>query len=122
MSYLSALAFNNSICTIFPRHASKAARGRAYIKALEGLPQCQSFSDLTKDVLPMLTHLGPHLSCDTVLMAKVLRVGKGFMKEVGKANMESFGGKWNALLNMSQKGGRGGRVEDDVNRDMMPQG
>lgn len=31
----------------------------------------------------MLCYLGPHLSHDPILFAKVVRLGKAFMKEVG---------------------------------------
>lgn len=32
----------------------------------------------------MLGYLGPHLSHDPILFAKIIRLGKGFMKEVKK--------------------------------------
>ncbi|KAI0218636.1 THO complex subunit 2 [Lamellibrachia satsuma] len=44
-----------------------------------GLDQATTFSDLLKVAFPMLSHLGPHLSCDTLLMAKMLRLARAFM-------------------------------------------
>lgn len=45
--------------------------------------QADSFEDLRKEVFNMLCYLGPHLSHDPILFAKVVRLGKAFMKEVG---------------------------------------
>lgn len=64
------------------RHASKAARGRPYAPVSGGPQQAHTYIDLLLDVFPMFNSLGPYLSCDPILMAKVLRVGKGFLKEV----------------------------------------
>ncbi|OXB75785.1 UNVERIFIED_CONTAM: hypothetical protein H355_012294 [Colinus virginianus] len=43
--------------------------------------QADSFEDLRKEVFNMLCYLGPHLSHDPILFAKVVRIGKAFMKE-----------------------------------------
>uniref|UniRef100_A0A8C3HLA7 THO complex subunit 2 n=1 Tax=Chrysemys picta bellii TaxID=8478 RepID=A0A8C3HLA7_CHRPI len=43
--------------------------------------QAESFEDLRKEVFNMLCYLGPHLSHDPILFAKVVRLGKAFMKE-----------------------------------------
>lgn len=42
----------------------------------------ETFEDLRKDTFSMLGYLGPHLFHDPVLFAKIVRLGKGFMKEV----------------------------------------
>ena len=67
---------------LFCRYASKAARGRPYTTISGGPPQCHTFLTLPQFVFPMLSELGPHLSCDPILTVKILRIGKGFMKEV----------------------------------------
>uniref|UniRef100_A0A8B9LTV3 THO complex subunit 2 n=1 Tax=Astyanax mexicanus TaxID=7994 RepID=A0A8B9LTV3_ASTMX len=41
----------------------------------------ETFEDLSKDVFTMLGYLGPHLSHDPILFAKIVRLGKSFMKE-----------------------------------------
>ncbi|TRY91331.1 hypothetical protein DNTS_030138 [Danionella cerebrum] len=41
----------------------------------------EHFDDLSRDVFTMLCYLGPHLSHDPILFAKVVRLGKSFMKE-----------------------------------------
>uniref|UniRef100_A0A8D0CBS1 THO complex subunit 2 n=1 Tax=Salvator merianae TaxID=96440 RepID=A0A8D0CBS1_SALMN len=41
----------------------------------------ENFEDLRKEVFHMLCYLGPHLSHDPILFAKVVRLGKAFMKE-----------------------------------------
>lgn len=46
--------------------------------------QVESFDDLRRDVFNMFCYLGPHLSHDPILFAKVVRIGKSFMKEVSK--------------------------------------
>ena len=46
--------------------------------------QAESFEDLRRDVFNMFCYLGPHLSHDPTLFAKVVRIGKSFMKEVSK--------------------------------------
>lgn len=45
----------------------------------------ERFEDLSKDVVTMLGYLGPHLSHDPILFAKIVRLGKSFMKEVKKS-------------------------------------
>jgi hypothetical protein len=68
---------------IFCRYSSKAARGRPYsYKLSTGPEQCRVFGDLTDCVFPLLFNLGPYLSFDPILMAKVIRVGRTFLKEV----------------------------------------
>uniref|UniRef100_A0A8C2DM13 THO complex subunit 2 n=1 Tax=Cyprinus carpio TaxID=7962 RepID=A0A8C2DM13_CYPCA len=42
----------------------------------------ERFDDLSRDVFTMLCYLGPHLSHDPILFAKIVRLGKSFMKEV----------------------------------------
>lgn len=44
----------------------------------------ETFEDLRRDTFSMLGYLGPHLSNDPILFAKVVRLGKAFMKEVRK--------------------------------------
>ncbi|XP_069749018.1 THO complex subunit 2 isoform X5 [Narcine bancroftii] len=41
----------------------------------------ETFEDLRKEVFSMLCYLGPHLWHDPILFAKVVRIGKAFMKE-----------------------------------------
>ncbi|XP_036596611.1 THO complex subunit 2-like [Trichosurus vulpecula] len=43
--------------------------------------QVENFEDLREVVFSMLSHLGPNLSHDAILFAKVVRLGKAFMKE-----------------------------------------
>ncbi|KAJ6663264.1 hypothetical protein lerEdw1_010400 [Lerista edwardsae] len=50
--------------------------------------QVETFEDLRKEVFNMLCYLGPHLAHDPILFAKVVRLGKAFMKEY-----QSDGGK-----------------------------
>lgn len=73
------------------RNSSKAARGRPYsYKISHGPAQCKIFTDLTDCVFPMLFNLGPYLSFDPILMAKVIRVGRAFLKEVCLALCYSY--------------------------------
>lgn len=51
--------------------------------------QVESFEDLRRDVFNMFCYLGPHLSHDPILFAKVVRIGKSFMKEVSKVFLPS---------------------------------
>uniref|UniRef100_A0A672JPV9 THO complex subunit 2 n=1 Tax=Salarias fasciatus TaxID=181472 RepID=A0A672JPV9_SALFA len=41
----------------------------------------ENFEDLRRDIFSMLGYLGPHLSHDPILFAKIVRLGKAFMKE-----------------------------------------
>ncbi|XP_072302484.1 THO complex subunit 2 isoform X2 [Eucyclogobius newberryi] len=41
----------------------------------------ETFEDLRRDTFSMLGYLGPHLLHDPILFAKIVRLGKGFMKE-----------------------------------------
>uniref|UniRef100_A0A2K5CJY7 THO complex subunit 2 n=1 Tax=Aotus nancymaae TaxID=37293 RepID=A0A2K5CJY7_AOTNA len=61
----------------------KGAKGSP-VNALQNkraLKQAESFADLRRDVFNMFCYLGPHLSHDPILFAKVVRIGKSFMKE-----------------------------------------
>lgn len=46
----------------------------------------ENFEDLRRDTFSMLCYLGPHLSHDPILFAKIVRLGKAFMKEVQNYN------------------------------------
>uniref|UniRef100_A0A452VJN7 THO complex subunit 2 n=1 Tax=Ursus maritimus TaxID=29073 RepID=A0A452VJN7_URSMA len=50
--------------------------------------QAESFEDLRRDVFNMFCYLGPHLSHDPILFAKVVRIGKSFMKEKSRLSLE----------------------------------
>uniref|UniRef100_A0A671QYV6 THO complex subunit 2 n=1 Tax=Sinocyclocheilus anshuiensis TaxID=1608454 RepID=A0A671QYV6_9TELE len=47
----------------------------------QALRPAESFDDLSRGVFAMLCYLGPHMSHDPILFAKVVRLGKSFMKE-----------------------------------------
>ena len=53
------------------------------VSELKRQRQVKNFVELSQDVFPMLRYLGPHLSCDPVLMGKLLRMAKAFMVKVG---------------------------------------
>jgi len=77
-------------CTIEPLYRSKfspkAAVGNVY-RTSRGYPQpCLQYEQLNDAVFPMLLKLGPNLSIDPVLLVKVIRVAKGFMKEYNQSN------------------------------------
>uniref|UniRef100_A0A3P8WX89 THO complex subunit 2 n=1 Tax=Cynoglossus semilaevis TaxID=244447 RepID=A0A3P8WX89_CYNSE len=62
----------------------KGARGCAVtpLKNQQAPKPAENFDDLRRDTFSMLCYLGPHLSHDAILFAKIVRLGKGFMKEV----------------------------------------
>ena len=73
----------NKCCYVPNRYSSRAARGRPFSPTItNGPPQCACFADLSEYIFPMLYNLGPYLSSDPILMAKVIRVGRAFLKEV----------------------------------------
>ena len=71
----------------FSKFSPKAAVGNIY-RTCRGFPQpCLEYSQLCDYILPMLSKLGSHISIDPVLMVKIIRVTKGFLKEVSKQNI-----------------------------------
>ena len=67
---------------LFSKLCPKGALGNVY-RSQRGYPQpCLQYSQLADNVFPMLYKLGPYLSTDPVLFVKVVRVAKGFVKEV----------------------------------------
>lgn len=77
-------------CTIEPLYRSKfspkAAVGNIY-RTSRGFPQpCLQYSQLCDYIFPMLSKLGPHISIDPVLMVKIIRVAKGFLKEYNSSS------------------------------------
>uniref|UniRef100_M4AB27 THO complex subunit 2 n=1 Tax=Xiphophorus maculatus TaxID=8083 RepID=M4AB27_XIPMA len=62
----------------------KGAKGCALqpLKNKRAPQPTESFEDLRKDTFSMLCYLGPHLSHDPILFAKIVRLGKSFMKEI----------------------------------------
>ena len=60
------------------RHSVKTLDDLAKVK------QVTTFEELRVSVVPVLRHLGPHLSCDVVLMVKLNRLARAFMHKVGK--------------------------------------
>ncbi|XP_046852760.1 THO complex subunit 2-like [Xenia sp. Carnegie-2017] len=91
---------------LYRQYSTKAARGRPYSNMLyNGHAQCMLFTDLTNCVFPMLLQLGPFLSFDPILMAKVVRIGRFFLKE--NPNCSSIQDKdskllavWNGLIDL----------------------
>uniref|UniRef100_A0A674MPM8 THO complex subunit 2 n=1 Tax=Takifugu rubripes TaxID=31033 RepID=A0A674MPM8_TAKRU len=65
---------------------SKGAKGRPLhpLKSKRAPRPTECFEDLRRDTFSMLGYLGPHLSNDPILFAKIVRLGKAFMKEVNK--------------------------------------
>uniref|UniRef100_A0AAY5EWR6 THO complex subunit 2 n=1 Tax=Electrophorus electricus TaxID=8005 RepID=A0AAY5EWR6_ELEEL len=61
-------------------------------------PPSESFEDLSKDVFTMLGYLGPHLSHDPILFAKIVRLGKSFMKEYQSESKQEVKDKMDSLL------------------------
>ncbi|XP_075691887.1 THO complex subunit 2 [Rhinoderma darwinii] len=61
----------------------KGAKGsRVYSLSSKKAPkQVECFEDLRRDFFSMLCFLGPHLAHDAILLAKIVRLGKAFMKE-----------------------------------------
>uniref|UniRef100_A0A671QYU6 THO complex subunit 2 n=1 Tax=Sinocyclocheilus anshuiensis TaxID=1608454 RepID=A0A671QYU6_9TELE len=56
----------------------------------QALRPAESFDDLSRGVFAMLCYLGPHMSHDPILFAKVVRLGKSFMKEVRTDTRDSL--------------------------------
>uniref|UniRef100_A0A673LYR6 THO complex subunit 2 n=1 Tax=Sinocyclocheilus rhinocerous TaxID=307959 RepID=A0A673LYR6_9TELE len=62
------------------------------------LRPAESFDDLSRGVFTMLCYLGPHLSHDPILFAKVVRLGKSFMKEYQNESRQDTKDKMDSLL------------------------
>uniref|UniRef100_W5NBA9 THO complex subunit 2 n=1 Tax=Lepisosteus oculatus TaxID=7918 RepID=W5NBA9_LEPOC len=58
----------------------------------------ETFEELRKEVFSMLCYLGPHLSHDPILFAKIVRLGKGFMKEYQNESRQDEKDKMDTLL------------------------
>uniref|UniRef100_A0A4X2LDQ8 THO complex subunit 2 n=1 Tax=Vombatus ursinus TaxID=29139 RepID=A0A4X2LDQ8_VOMUR len=66
--------------------------------------QVESFEDLREEVFSMLSHLGPNLSHDAILFAKVVRLGKAFMKEIqARAKQENSEILFSCLLSITDQ-------------------
>lgn len=72
------------MCCIFRAGVPKGAKGGLMtpLRNKQAPRPAESFDDLSRDVFTMLCYLGPHLSHDPILFAKIVRLGKSFMKEV----------------------------------------
>ncbi|KAJ8254926.1 hypothetical protein GJAV_G00198930 [Gymnothorax javanicus] len=78
----------------------KGAKGRV-LKPLRNrrAPRlAESFEELRREVFSMLAYLGPHLSHDPILFAKVVRLGKGFMRELQNESRQDHKEKMESLL------------------------
>lgn len=71
---------------------SKGAKGRPLhpLKSKRAPRPTEIFEDLRRDTFSMLGYLGPHLSNDPILFAKIVRLGKAFMKEVNKRKPHKY--------------------------------
>uniref|UniRef100_A0A8C2HAL7 THO complex subunit 2 n=1 Tax=Cyprinus carpio TaxID=7962 RepID=A0A8C2HAL7_CYPCA len=58
----------------------------------------ERFDDLSRDVFTMLCYLGPHLSHDPILFAKIVRLGKSFMKEFQSESRQDTKDRMDSLL------------------------
>ena len=48
--------------------------------------KAHTFKDVYTHVFPMVTYLGPYAHCDPVLIIKLIRIGKTYMKLVRSLN------------------------------------
>uniref|UniRef100_A0A671QYU2 THO complex subunit 2 n=1 Tax=Sinocyclocheilus anshuiensis TaxID=1608454 RepID=A0A671QYU2_9TELE len=64
----------------------------------QALRPAESFDDLSRGVFAMLCYLGPHMSHDPILFAKVVRLGKSFMKEYQNESRQDTKDKMDSLL------------------------
>uniref|UniRef100_A0A8D3DXW3 THO complex subunit 2 n=1 Tax=Scophthalmus maximus TaxID=52904 RepID=A0A8D3DXW3_SCOMX len=78
----------------------KGARGRTLhpLRNKRAPRPAETFEDLRRDTFSMLCYLGPHLSHDPILFAKVIRLGKGFMKEYQNDSRSDVKDKMDTLL------------------------
>ncbi|CAL8281423.1 unnamed protein product [Arctogadus glacialis] len=78
----------------------KGAKGRVLrpLRSRRTPRPAESFEDLRQDTFSMLCYLGPHLSHDPILFAKVVRLGKAFMKEYLAENRAELKDKMETLL------------------------
>ncbi|KAJ3588966.1 hypothetical protein NHX12_009818 [Muraenolepis orangiensis] len=78
----------------------KGAKGRVLrpLRSRRAPRPAETFEDLRQDSFSMLCYLGPHLSHDPVLFAKIVRLGKGFMKEYLAEGRAEFKDKMETLL------------------------
>uniref|UniRef100_A0A8C9V1T3 THO complex subunit 2 n=1 Tax=Scleropages formosus TaxID=113540 RepID=A0A8C9V1T3_SCLFO len=58
----------------------------------------ESFEDLRREAFSMMGYLGPHMAHDPILFAKVVRLGKGFMKEYQNESRPEYKEKMDTLL------------------------
>ncbi|KAM8835686.1 THO complex subunit 2 isoform 1-T1 [Synchiropus picturatus] len=61
----------------------KGARGKVFhpLGNKRAPAPVETFDGLRRDIFSMLCYLGPHLAHDPILFAKIVRLGKSFMKE-----------------------------------------
>ena len=76
--YITHASFVHSCC---PKAAKGGSRPSSPSPASELLKPCLKVEELYPDVFQMLFHLGPHVHADPVLLAKLLRIGRAFLKE-----------------------------------------
>ncbi|XP_040906858.1 THO complex subunit 2 isoform X4 [Toxotes jaculatrix] len=78
----------------------KGARGCAMhpLRNKRAPRPAESFEDLRRDTFSMLCYLGPHLSHDPILFAKIVRLGKAFMKEYQSDGKPDVKDKMETLL------------------------
>ncbi|KAG7282682.1 hypothetical protein CRUP_017608 [Coryphaenoides rupestris] len=78
----------------------KGAKGRVLrpLRSCRAPRPAETFEDLRQNTFSMLCYLGPHLSHDPILFAKVVRLGKGFMKEYQAESRAEFKDKMETLL------------------------
>ncbi|TWW74883.1 THO complex subunit 2 [Takifugu flavidus] len=79
---------------------SKGAKGRPLhpLKSKRAPRPTECFEDLRRDTFSMLGYLGPHLSNDPILFAKIVRLGKAFMKEYQNESRPDARDKMDTLL------------------------
>ncbi|KAI5104965.1 THO complex subunit 2 isoform X1 [Silurus meridionalis] len=78
----------------------KGAKGcmKKLLRNKQAPPLVETFEALSKDVFIMLGYLGPHLSHDPILFAKIVRLGKSFMKEYQSESKQDAKEKMDTLL------------------------
>ena len=63
-----------------PSYAPRGTRGNK-VTQTRLVPQCSKLDDLMQNATDMFRRLGPHLHTDPVLLCKLVRLGRAYLKE-----------------------------------------
>lgn len=80
--------------------APRAAKGKTLLVDVKTV-HCSKFTDINTDIMDVMYTLGPLMSQDPILLAKIVRIGRAFFKDYYSTGSNSLQQDSPAIVSMA---------------------